>query len=116
MYSTFKPFSKNDFARRYINISSNHPRSVPRQIPNAVNQRINRQSSCKNFFEVSKGIYDDDLKDSEFQGKLEYLTPVDLASKVKSNNGGTRTFIKVGEINNNSHSKRRGMNRNRKVV
>ena len=36
---TFKPFSKNDSAPRYINISSNHPRSVLRQIPNAVNQK-----------------------------------------------------------------------------
>ena len=38
---TLKHFSKNDSAPRYINISSNHPRSVLRLIPNAVNQRIN---------------------------------------------------------------------------
>ena len=113
---TFKPFSKNDSAPRYINISLNHPRSELRQIPNAVNQRINRLSSCKRIFEESKGIYDDAVKDSGFQDRLEYLTPVNLASKVKSNNGGTRTLIKVGEINNISYSKRRGMNRNRRVV
>ena len=99
-----------------MNISSNYPRSVLRQIPNAVKQRINWLSSCKRTFEESKGIYDDALKDSGFQDRLEYLTPVDLASKVKSNNGGNRTDIKVGEINNNSQSKRRGKNRNRKVV
>ena len=113
---TFKPFSKNDSAPRYINISSNHPRSVLRLIPNAVNQRINRLSSCKIIFEESKVIYDDALKDSGFQDRLEYSTLVDLASKVKSNNGGTCTLIIVGEINNNNHSKRRGKNRNRKVV
>ena len=61
--------------------------------------------------------YDDALKDSGFQGRLEYLTLVDLNSRVKNNNGGTRTLIKVGEIiNNSSHEKRRGKNRNRKVV
>ena len=114
---TFKLFSKNDFAPRYINTSSNHPRSVLRQIPNAVNQRINRLSSCKKIFEESKGRYDDALKDSGFQGRLEYLTLVDLTSRVKSNNSGTHTLIMVGEIiNNNSHAKRRGKNRNRKVV
>ena len=54
---------------------------------------------------------------SGFQGRLEYLTPVDLNSRVKNYNGGTRTLIKVGEIiNNSSHEKRRGKNRNRKVV
>ena len=114
---TFKPFSKNDSAPRYINISSNDPRSVLRQIPNAVNQRINKLSSCKKIFQENKSRYDDALKDSGFQGRLEYLTPVDPNSRVKNNNGGTRTLIKVGEIiNNSSHEKRRGNNRNRKVV
>ena len=115
---TFKLFSKNDSTPRYINISSNHPRSVLRQIPNAVNQMINRLYSSKKNFKESKGICDNALKNSGFQGRLEYLTPVDLASKDKSNNGGTRTLIKEGEINNNniSHSKRREKNRNRKVV
>ena len=104
-------------APRYINISSNHPRSVLRQTPNAVNQRINRLSSCKKIFEENKSRYDDALKDSGFQCRLEYLTSVDLTSRVKNNNGGTRTLIKVGEIiNNSSHEKRRGKNRNRKVV
>ena len=114
---TFKPFSKNDSASRCINISSNHPRSVLRQIPNAVNQRINKLSSCKKIFEENKSRYDDALKDSGFQGRLEYLTSVDLNSRARNNNGGTRTPFKVGEIiNNSSHGKRRGKNRNRKVV
>ena len=113
----FKPFSKNDSAPRYINISSNHPRLVLRQIPNVVNQRINRLLSCKKIFKENKSRYDDALKDNRFQSRLEYLTPVDLTSRVKNNNGGTHTLIKVGEIINNSgHEKRRGKNRNRKVV
>ena len=113
----FKPFSKNESAPRSINISPNHPRSVLRQVPNAVNLRINMLSSCKEIFVENKSRYDDALKGSGFQGRLEYLTPVDLNSRVKNNNGGTHTLIKVGEIiNNSSHEKRRGKNRNRKVV
>ena len=114
---TFKSFSKNDSAPRYINISSNHPRSVLRQIPNAVNQRINKLSSCKKIFKENKSRYADALKDSGFQGRLEYLTPMDLNSRARNKNGGTRTPFKVGEIiNNSSHGKRRGKNRNRKVA
>ena len=78
-----------------------------------MNRRINRLSSCKKIFEENKGRYDDALKDSGFQGRLEYLTPVDITSRVKNNNDGTRTLIKVGEIINNS---RHAKNRNRKVV
>ena len=100
-----------------MNISSNHPRSVLKQIPNAVIQRINKLSSGKKIFEENKSRYDYALKDSGFQGRLEYLTPVDLNSRARNNNGGTRTSLKVGEIiNNSSHGNRRGKNRNRKVV
>ena len=113
---TFEPFSKNDSAPRYINISSNHPRSVLRQIPNAVNQRINKLSSGKKIFEENKSRYDDALKDSGFQGRLEYLTPVDLNSRARKNNGGTHTPIKVGEIiNNSSHGNRGGKDRNSSI-
>ena len=82
-----------------------------------MNQRINKLSSCKKIFVENKNTYYDALKDSGFQGKLEYLTPLDLNSRARNNNGGTRTPCKVGEIiNNSSHGKRRGKNRNRKVV
>ena len=40
---TFKPFCKSNCTSTYINVNSNHPRSIMKQIPNAVNQRINRQ-------------------------------------------------------------------------
>ena len=47
---TFKPFSKNNSASTYVNIDSNHPWSLLKLIPNAVNQRINRLSSGKRIF------------------------------------------------------------------
>ena len=113
---TFKPFSKNDSAPDYVNIASNHPRLVLGQIPNAVNQRINRLSSCKRIFEENIGIYDDGPKNSGFQGRLEYITPVDPGFKDRSNNSGARTLVKESDNNNNDHSNRRGRNRNRKVI
>ena len=44
---TFKPFSKRNSNPTSINIDSNDPRSILKQIPNAMNQRINRLSPCK---------------------------------------------------------------------
>ena len=38
---TFKPFSKINFTSAYIDVNSNHSRSRFKQIPDAVNQRIN---------------------------------------------------------------------------
>ena len=47
-----------------------------------MNQRINKLSSCQKIFEENKSRYDDALKDSGFQGRLEYLTPVDINSSL----------------------------------
>ena len=69
------------------------------------------------MFEENKSRYDDALKDSGFQGRLEYLTPVDLNSRARKNNSGGHTPLKVGEtVNNSSHGNKRGKNRNKKVV
>ena len=69
------------------------------------------------MFEENKSRYDDALKDSGFQGRLEYLTPVDLNSRARKNNSGTHTPLKVGEtINNSSHGNRRGKNSIRHFV
>ena len=64
---TFKHFFKSNSAPNYQNIDSNHPRSLLKQIPNAVNQRINRLSSCKRIFENRKSIYDEAHKNSVFK-------------------------------------------------
>ena len=40
--NSYKPFSKTNAIPTYINIGSDHPASIVKQIPNAVNIRINR--------------------------------------------------------------------------
>ena len=45
----YKPFNKTNTIPLYINISSNHPTPIIKQIPNAVNIKINRLSSSKIF-------------------------------------------------------------------
>ena len=38
---SFEPFKKNNHVPTYINIKSNHPSSIIKQKPNAINLRIN---------------------------------------------------------------------------
>ena len=110
---TFKPFSKNNSASTYVNIDSNH--SLPKQIANAANQRINRRSACKRIFEEGKSIYDEALKNSGLQGRVEYVNPVNSGSNGRNNSSGICTHVKVGDTNNN-HSNRRGKYRNRTII
>ena len=108
--SIFKPFSKNNSVPTYVNIDSNHPRSLLKQIPNAVNQRIKRLS----LWGEQKYIWWN-LQKKGFQGRLEYVNPVNPGSNGRSNSSGTRTLVKVGDTNNNN-SNRHGKNRNRRVI
>ena len=60
----FKPLSESNHTPTYINVNSNHPKSTLKQIPNAVNLRINRLSSCRKVFEEREHI----MKPSEKSG------------------------------------------------
>ena len=51
-----KPFSKNKHALTYMNVASNHPGSIIKQIPNAVNLNIEKQSYSKEIFEVNEAL------------------------------------------------------------
>ncbi len=83
----------------YVDIDSNHPKSLLKQIPNAVNQRINRINrlfSYKIICEESKMINDESLKNSRFQGRLEYVNPVNSDFNGRNNSNGTRALVKAG--------------------
>ena len=111
----FKPFSKSNLTPTKMNIDSNHPRSILMQILNAVNPRINRLSSYKNISYENKSIYDEALKNSGFQGRLEYVNPMNSGSNGRSNSCGIYALVKVGGTNNNDPN-RRGKIRNRTVI
>ena len=49
-----KPFCKTYTIPTYINVSYNPSASIVKQIPNAINIRINRLSSSKNIFHNHK--------------------------------------------------------------
>ena len=51
----------------YINVNSNHPNSIIKQVPKALNMRISRFSSNKKIFLESSKMYIEALKNSEFK-------------------------------------------------
>ena len=67
---------------------------------------MNRLFSCKRIFKESKNIYDEALKNSGFQGRLEYVNPVNTGSNGRRNNCGTHALVKVGDTNNNYSNRR----------
>ena len=58
----------------YIYIyNSNHPKTIIKQVPKAVNLRISKLSANEKIFKVSSKIYIDALKNSGFKEEFTYL-------------------------------------------
>ena len=97
--NTYKPLIKMDQSPSYININSNHPKAIIKQVPKAVNLRIRNLSATEEmFWKVSK-MYTDALKSSGYKENFTYKE-----EKVPNDNNK--------EINKENRHK----NRKRKII
>ena len=60
--NTCRPFLKTNWYPSYINVNSNHPSSIIKQVPKAVSTRIRRLLSNKKIFHESSQPYIEALK------------------------------------------------------
>ena len=68
----YKPFTKPNNKRLYINTSSNHPPSVLKQIPKSVSKRITANSCNEDSFRKKAPFYNSILKDCGFNKNIKY--------------------------------------------
>ena len=69
---SYQPFRKPNNEPKYIDISSNHPSQVLRQLPKSIEKRLSEISSSKEIFDNSKHLYEKALQESGFKEKLCY--------------------------------------------
>ena len=69
---TFKPFLKEGQTPLYINIKSNHPPNILKQIPTSINKRIVNNSSNKEIFNEVRNTYKNALKNSGLATEFNY--------------------------------------------
>ena len=65
--NTYKPFIKMDQSPSYININSNHPKAIIKQVPKAVNLSTNEE-----IFRKGSKMYIDALKRSGYKENFTY--------------------------------------------
>ena len=70
--STYKPYKKPNGIPTYININSNHPSNIIKQIPTIISKRISQISSNEDIFKNAAPYYENVLKASGYQQKLSY--------------------------------------------
>ena len=71
--NSYKLFIKTDQHPSYINVNSNHPKNIIKQVPKAVNLRICKLSANEKIFKESSKMYIDALKNSSFKEDFRYL-------------------------------------------
>ena len=69
---TYWPYKKENDKLFYINTSSNHPRTIIKQIPASVSRRLSDNSANEEIFNNAKTEYEDALRTSGHTANLEF--------------------------------------------
>jgi hypothetical protein len=81
--STFKPYMKPNNTPSYVHRDSNHPPSITKNIPLAVNKRLSLISSTEDIFNEAAITYQTALDKSGYRHKLKYEAINEDATKKK---------------------------------
>ena len=71
----YKPYLKPNNVILYVNIASNHPPSIVKNIPESINKRLNSISKTEEIFENSIGPYQEALNKAGYTFKLHWVPP-----------------------------------------
>ena len=71
----YKPYIKPGDRPLYVNSQSNHPPSILKNIPLAVNKRLCNISANKEIFDAAAPLYQAELNRAGHKHKLEFKTP-----------------------------------------
>ena len=64
---SYKPYKKPNDVLLYINKNSNHPPQIIKELPKIINNRLSRNSSNSDVFNLSKEEYKTALKNSGYK-------------------------------------------------
>ena len=66
------PFRKPNNEPSYINVNSNHPETIIRDLPQMINKRLSDLSCNQEEFDKAKNMYEKALRNSGFKSNLHY--------------------------------------------
>ena len=89
---TFKPYMKPNNNILYVNKNSNHPPSITKNLPAAVNRRLSNISATEDIFRDAIPPYQEALNKSGYQFNLKFEPDVNNGAK-KRNRGRNITWF-----------------------
>ena len=69
---SYKPYRKENNTPVYIDINSNHPQTIKKQLPNMIQKRLSLLSSSNKMFQTELPIYQEALLKAGYKDKLNY--------------------------------------------
>ena len=84
MNGDYRPYRKPNDEPLYISSHSNHRPSILKHLPASINSRISQLSSNQSTFDSAAPIYEDALRRSHFNTKLQYIFDSDKTPKSTS--------------------------------
>ena len=78
---THKLYKKPNSSLKYGNRSSNHPPSIPKNIPSSIQKRLNTISSSEEVFNEAKAAYQQALGEAGYDEELTYDSDQKMASR-----------------------------------
>ena len=85
--STYRPYQKENNQIKYINIESNNPPSIIKQLPLSIESRRLSLCASEEIFNDSVIPYQGALDKSGYKHKLKYKANIDTASNKKQRKG-----------------------------
>ena len=70
--NSYKIFRKENHKPCYINIESNHPPKIKKELPKMIERRLVELSSSKEMFEAEKIVYEDALKSAGYKYQISF--------------------------------------------
>ena len=87
---TYRPYKRPNDEIKYINVLSNHPPQIIKQLVNTINNTLSRNLPGEKLFNESKNYYEDALNKNGYKTQLKYKT---LPTSRKSTNKNRKRKI-----------------------
>jgi len=78
---SFRPYRKPDDETKYINVDSDHPPNIIKQLPISIERRLSSISSSEVIFNESKQHYQEALRKSGHSHELKYNPPPETGER-----------------------------------
>ena len=86
----YEPYNKPDNKPLYINVNSNHPPNIIKNLTESISRRINNLSSDKTIFNNSKELFNNALSYNGFDHKTKFQPLTENKDRSRNKNRGQK--------------------------